>query len=80
MIWQLRRPHRWFNQLLFYVGWLALLVHLGATLWCWWQSLSYPLSWWFTALAPALCVLWGGVPALQLQPEAKPKPTGVFHS
>lgn len=67
--WQLQRPQRWFNMLLFYTGWLGLGCHLLLMLYCGWQHLSYPLSWWYTALAPVLSILWGGVPALQICAE-----------
>lgn len=72
-VWQLRRPKRWFNALLFYTGWLGLAVHLVLMTLCYASGLLYPLSWWFVALAPALSVLWGGVAALQLQKEAGPE-------
>ncbi len=67
--WQLRRPTRWFNALLFYTGWLGLACHAMLMACCWFLELSYPVSWWFTVLAPALCILWGGIPALQWQRE-----------
>lgn len=73
--WQIRRPKRWFNALLFYTGWLGLVVHLVLMLYCYARGLQYPISWWFVALAPVLSVLWGGVAALQLQKEAGPAPT-----
>lgn len=72
--WQLRRPKCWFNALLFYTGWLGLAVHLVLMLYCYAKGLTYPMSWWFVALAPALSVLWGGVAALQFQKEAGPAP------
>ncbi len=72
-VWQLRRPKRWFNALLFYTGWLGLAVHLVLMTLCYAWGLLYQLSWWFVALAPALSVLWGGVAALQLQKEAGPE-------
>lgn len=68
-MWQLRQPTRWFNSLLFYTGWLGLGCHSLLMLYCWWQQIPYQISWWFTAVAPALSVLWGGVPALQIQRE-----------
>ena len=68
-LWQLRRPKRWFNALLFYSGWSSLFCHLCLMLFCLSQEISYPLNWWFVALAPALSILWGGVGALQLQTE-----------
>ncbi|TXH97273.1 MAG: hypothetical protein E6Q75_05310 [Rheinheimera sp.] len=74
-VWQIRRPKRWFNALLFYTGWLVLVVHLVLMLYCYARGLTYPMSWWFVALSPVLSVLWGGVPALQLQKEAGPAPT-----
>lgn len=73
-VWQLRRPKRWVNALLFYTGWLGLAVHLVLMLCCYARGLPYPMSWWFVALAPVLSVLWGGVAALQLQKEAGPAP------
>jgi len=72
--WQLRRPKRWFNALLFYTGWLGLALHLVLMLYCTAKGISYPMSWWFVALAPVMSVLWGGVAALQLQKEAGPAP------
>ncbi len=68
-MWQLRQPTRWFNSLLFYTGWLGLGCHSLLMLYCWWQQIPYQISWWFTAVAPAFSVLWGGVPALQIQRE-----------
>ncbi len=67
--WQLCRPKRWFNATLFYLGWLGLCWHFVLMLFCWWQQIHYPVSWWFTVLAPALSICWGGMPLLQLQRE-----------
>ena len=71
-IWMLRRPRRWFNALLFYTGWLGLLVHLLLMSYCVIKGLPYEMSWWFMTLAPILSILWGGVSALQLQDECRP--------
>ena len=79
-MWQLRQPKRWFNSLLFYTGWLGLCCHLLLMLYCWWQQIPYQMSWWFTAVAPGLSILWGGVPALQLQRELPARRTSSFIS
>jgi hypothetical protein len=70
--WQLRVPKRPLNKLLFYVGWCGLAMHMVLMAYCGWIQLTYPVNWWFSILAPVLSILWGGVPALQIQSEQEP--------
>ncbi|MCC5826634.1 hypothetical protein [Alkalimonas sp.] len=65
-------PTRWLNRSLFLIGTAGIALQWLAVGYAWWQGFSVSFHWWFHWLAPLLCVLWGTIPRLQLQPEPKP--------
>ncbi|WP_306518047.1 hypothetical protein [Rheinheimera sp.] len=62
-------PKQWLNAAFFYLGCLGLLFQISAQLMIWWQGYDHPGMPWYIWLAPMLLILWGVVPALQLQNE-----------
>ncbi len=65
-----RAPKRWINRGLLYAGIFGVVFQLCAAVFMLWHGLAFYAGWWFTLLAPVLCIGSGLVPALQLQKEA----------
>lgn len=65
-------PRRVLNQAFFIIGVAGVVVQWCAIGYARWQGFDISFHWWFHWLAPLLCVLWGTVPVLQLQPETDP--------
>lgn len=65
----LRLPNKWFNRCLFYAGLFGLVFQLSAAGYMLWHGLALYSAWWFSLLAPLLCIGSGVIPALQLQKE-----------
>ncbi|WP_337840412.1 hypothetical protein [Rheinheimera sp.] len=65
----MKLPSRWLNKTLFYCGLTGLSFQLIASVVILLQGQSRELHWWFHWAAPLVCLLWGLVPALQLQQE-----------
>lgn len=64
-------PRRIVNRALFMIGLAGVVLQWIAIVYAYWQGFTISFHWWFHWLAPLLCVLWGTVPALQLQQEAE---------
>lgn len=62
-------PKRRFNLALVYIGIFGWLFQLSALLYGYWQHQMWFQLPWYGWLGPFLCILWGIVPALQLQKE-----------
>ena len=67
----MRLPKKPVNAVLFYMGSLGLLIQVLVSFYLLTQGRNMEWHWWFHWLAPVLCVLWGFVPALQLQRESR---------
>ena len=64
-------PKRALNRALVFLGVFGIVFQLTAAVYAWWHGISLQALWWFTLVAPALCIASGVVPALQLQKELK---------
>ena len=65
----LRLPSRWLNRCLLYAGVFGLVFQLSAAVFLLWHGQAVYSGWWFSLLAPLLCIGSGVVPVLQLQKE-----------
>ncbi|MFC4654657.1 MULTISPECIES: hypothetical protein [Rheinheimera] len=65
----MKLPVRWLNKTLFYCGLTGLSFQLIVSAVLLVQGQSRELHWWFHWAAPLVCMLWGLLPALQLQKE-----------
>ena len=68
---KLKAPKRWLNATLFYLGCFGVVFHLTALIYGWWVGLGLVTEFWWTWPAPLVCILWGILPPLQLQPERR---------
>jgi hypothetical protein len=71
---KLTAPKRWLNATLFYLGCFGVVFHGTAILYGWWVGLGIMTQFWWTWPAPFICILWGILPALQLQSERQHAP------
>lgn len=62
-------PKRPLNRILVYAGLFGILFQLTAACYAWWHNIDLQAGWFFTLLAPLLCIASGTVAALQLQKE-----------
>lgn len=62
-------PKRWLNATLFYLGCCGVIFQLIAWFCVLWLNFPVHQHEWWTWAAPISCILWGIVPALQLQTE-----------
>ncbi|MDX3772786.1 hypothetical protein QE250_01515 [Chromatiaceae bacterium AAb-1] len=67
-------PKRFLNKLLFLTGGVGLLFQTLACIYALLHGISLDWHWWFSWLAPLICLLWGIVPRLQLQKEPDKTP------
>jgi len=66
----MRLPKKPVNAVLFYMGSLGFITQLLVSFYLLTQGRTMDWHWWFHGLAPMLCMVWGFVPALQLQKES----------
>lgn len=62
-------PKRALNRALVIVGIFGLVFQFTAAIFIWWRGDSLHATWFMLLIAPALCVLSGALPPLQLQKE-----------
>ncbi len=65
----LKLPKKPVNAVLFYMGTLGLLTQVLVSFYLLTQGRTMDWQWWFHWRAPTLGLIWGIVPALQLQKE-----------
>lgn len=67
-------PKRFINKILFLVGGVGLLFQTCASIYALIMGIPLNWHWWFSWMAPLICLLWGIVPWLQLQKEPDNNP------
>lgn len=62
-------PKRPLNKALMYAGIFGIVFQLTAACYAWWNDVSLQVGWFFTLIAPIMCIASGTLTALQLQKE-----------
>lgn len=52
-----------------YAGIFGVVFQLTAACYAWWHNVDLQLGWFFTLIAPLICIASGTLSALQLQKE-----------